>query len=66
MAGDQKCACGCVGAQCVFQNEAVARMRDALENLVIAVGMHWDLDGVLRVADDVLRESRQHLKDGAK
>jgi hypothetical protein len=32
----------------------VADMRSALENLIIAIGMGWDLDGVLEVAEAAL------------
>jgi len=34
------------------------RLRAALENLVIAIGMGWDLDGVLNVARAALKEDR--------
>ena len=34
------------------------RLREALENLVIAIGMGWDLDGVLDAARAALGEDR--------
>jgi len=36
----------------------IERLRAALENLVIAIGMGWDLDGVLDAARAVLGENR--------
>jgi len=36
----------------------IERLRAALENLVIAIGMGWDLDGVLDAARAALGEDR--------
>lgn len=38
--------------------EAFREMRDALENLIIAIGMGWDLDGVVDVGQVALRKAR--------
>jgi hypothetical protein len=38
------------------QAEPVAKMAVALENLLIAVGMGWDLDGVAQVVRDTIAE----------
>ncbi|APU89175.1 hypothetical protein Rctr71_057 [Virus Rctr71] len=38
------------------------RLLDACENLVIAIGMGWDLDGVVEVAQEVIAEARGEAK----
>lgn len=56
------CECG-ADEQCAFAKERdearaeIERLRDALENLLIAIGMGWDLDGVVAKATDVLHKT---------
>jgi hypothetical protein len=40
-------------------DQMLAAMRDALENLLIALSMGWDLDGVVEVAQAALKADEQ-------
>ena len=42
---------------CDGANE-IERLRDVLENIVIAYGMGWDMDGVIDVARETLGEKK--------
>jgi thiamine pyrophosphate-dependent acetolactate synthase large subunit-like protein len=44
--------------------EAVAKLHDATENLIIAIGMGWDLDGVVEVAQAALARITVETSDG--
>lgn len=37
---------------------AAPELADALENLIIAIGMGWDLEGVVQVAQEAIAKAR--------
>ena len=45
--------------------EEIGRLRDKLENIVIAYGMGWDLEGVIAAATEVLPDRQQDRAPGA-
>lgn len=41
-------------------------MRDALENIIIAIGMGWDLEGVIEVGEKTIQANDAWLKQQGK